>query len=89
MTTSHGRLRWRCRRGLKELDVFFEAFVANGLDDLPEALYPALERFLALQDQDILAALLGDESRIAERSGDEGVDICRRIRACLHTETGD
>ena len=48
------RARWRCRRGMKELDVLLERFVRRGLDRLDERELEALERLLAQPDQDIL-----------------------------------
>ena len=75
------RLRWRCRRGLKELDVLLEAFVGNGLDGYPAPKLPALERFLELQDQELLARLLAADaysSAIAEV--DEHIETARLIR---------
>ena len=83
MTVSRARLRWRCRRGLKELDVFFEAFVAQALDNLDEESLPALERILQMQDQDILAGLLGDDALIRTHAGHGAIGVAQAIRACL------
>ena len=48
------RVRWRCRRGTKELDVLLERFVQRALDRLDDDEIETLERLLALPDQDIL-----------------------------------
>ena len=48
------RVRWRCRRGMKELDVLLERFVRRGLNRLDEGELDALERLLEQPDQDIL-----------------------------------
>ena len=48
------RARWRCRRGMKELDVLLERFVRRGLDRLNEDELEVLERLLEQPDQDIL-----------------------------------
>ena len=48
------RVRWRCRRGMKELDVLLERFAHRGLNRLDEGELDALERLLEQPDQDIL-----------------------------------
>ena len=48
------RARWRCRRGMKELDVLLERFVRRALDRLDDGELEALEHLLAQPDQDIL-----------------------------------
>lgn len=54
-----GRLRWRSRRGLQELDTFFEAFFSGDLSVCDEATILALERLMDCQDLDLLDWLLG------------------------------
>ena len=48
------RARWRCRRGMKELDVLLERFAARGLGRIEDGDLDALERLLDAPDQDIL-----------------------------------
>ena len=48
------RARWRCRRGMKELDVLLERFAVRGLEQLDDNDLDALERLLEQPDQDIL-----------------------------------
>ncbi|MBF2761266.1 MAG: succinate dehydrogenase assembly factor 2 [Ectothiorhodospiraceae bacterium AqS1] len=72
------RLRWRCRRGMKELDAFFEPFVACALDDLAEDRRIALDALLDRPDQEILDWLLDDSDRVPAAL--EG--IIRSIRRC-------
>ena len=45
---------WRSRRGLLELDLVFERFWAGPGKELDEAGAQALERLLALPDNDLL-----------------------------------
>lgn len=45
-----GRLRWLCRRGMKELDVLLEAFVARRQAALERGEYPEMEDLLATED---------------------------------------
>ena len=52
------RARWRCRRGMKELDVLLERFAARALDRLDDAELDALERLLGEPDRDVHAWLV-------------------------------
>ena len=54
--TGSGRLRlltWKCRRGMKELDILLEKFLAGNRNALAEGQWPEFEALLALED-DIL-----------------------------------
>jgi antitoxin CptB len=53
------RLRWRCRRGLLELDVRMQGFAAARLESLTGPQCAILEAILAEADADILAWLDG------------------------------
>ena len=55
------RLRWRCRRGMKELDVLLERFARTHLASAPLVERRALEELLALPDPDLARYLLGAE----------------------------
>ena len=54
-----GRLRWQSRRGLLELDRFFEPFFSQDLSACDEAAITALERLMECQDLELLDWLLG------------------------------
>jgi len=47
------KLRWKSRRGMKELDVLFEAFFAGQAETLTAGGWPQLEELLA-QEDDVL-----------------------------------
>lgn len=47
------KLRWQSRRGMKELDVLFEAFLVNQAEALLEGDWPELEALLE-QEDDVL-----------------------------------
>ena len=47
------KLRWKSRRGMKELDVLFEAFFDQQAELLLAGGWPELEEFLA-QEDDVL-----------------------------------
>jgi antitoxin CptB len=53
------RLRWRCRRGMKELDVMLERFVGGGLALESAPARAAFEELLALPDPLLAGYLLG------------------------------
>ena len=56
---SDSTLRWRCRRGKKELDVLLGSFLDQHLSGLDPAQRAALERLLALEDDDLLDLIFG------------------------------
>jgi len=47
------KLRWQSRRGMKELDVLFEAFLAKQAGPLLDGAWPELESLLG-QEDDVL-----------------------------------
>lgn len=48
------RLRWRCRRGTREMDLILDRFLTAGADTLDEDTRRALDRLLDRSDRDIL-----------------------------------
>jgi hypothetical protein len=54
-----GRIRWRCRRGVKELDILMERFVTKRLPELPPDLLVEFVRLLDEPDPDLLAWITG------------------------------
>jgi len=56
-----GRLLWRCRRGMKELDVILERYARAGLAGASEAERGAFERLLGLPDPLLAGYFLGNE----------------------------
>lgn len=53
------RLRWLCRRGMKELDVLLERFYAREFDELDGDGRAAFRGLLELEDPDLYAVLVG------------------------------
>ncbi|OGT79567.1 MAG: hypothetical protein A3H91_15540 [Gammaproteobacteria bacterium RIFCSPLOWO2_02_FULL_61_13] len=53
------RLRWRCRRGIKELDVLMERFTQDDLPRLSPEQITALDRLLDEPDNDLLDWVIG------------------------------
>ena len=56
--TSKSKLLWRCRRGVKELDVLFTRFVENSYDGLSDVEKDAFDKLLDIEDPDILGFML-------------------------------
>jgi antitoxin CptB len=71
---SLSRLKWRCRRGLLENDLFLERFFRRHEETLTTTQAEALELLMALADNDLLDLLLarrepgGDLDRPAVRT---------------------
>jgi antitoxin CptB len=53
------RLKWRSRRGLLELDLVFERYWKHAEGGMEPAEAAALERLLALPDNDLLDLVMG------------------------------
>ena len=71
---SLGQLRWRCRRGMLELDLLLEAFLENAYEGLPDGDKRVFCRMLDYQDQLLLDWFMGrtvpaerEVTRIVER----------------------
>jgi len=61
MTADTGRLLWRCRRGMKELDVLLERFARQRLGSADAAECHTFARFLELPDPLLADYLLRSE----------------------------
>ena len=59
--TDAARLRWRCRRGMKELDALLEPFAVQHLHSLSPAEQTAFAGLLDEPDPHLAAWLLGGE----------------------------
>ena len=56
------RVRWRCRRGLHELDGVLESFLQSALATLDADDFARFERILDLPDPELVAYLLGSSA---------------------------
>ncbi len=73
-----GRLRWRMmRRGLLELDLVFERFLARDFEALDDVQRADLDRLLDFEDTDLWAVLSGRE----ECADPSLRDLVHRLRA--------
>jgi antitoxin CptB len=61
MTPELGRLRWRCRRGMKELDILLTRYVDERFSGASQQEQAAFLGLLEAQDPVIYAYCLGQE----------------------------
>jgi antitoxin CptB len=74
------KLRWRCRRGLLENDLFIERFFARHADALTEDHARGLEALMALPDNDLMDLLLARKEPEGELLRDDVVQVLRMMR---------
>ena len=77
------RIRWRCRRGMKELDVLMERFLQRGYAQLDDAERESFERLLDARDPDLYGWLTGRDLP-ADRAL---VSLVERMRPLIQYET--
>lgn len=71
------RLRWRCRRGMLELDLLLRGFLDREYPQLERAEQVCFARLLELPDQQLLEYLIR-QAPVREK---EFNDVIERIRA--------
>lgn len=71
------RLRWRCRRGMLELDALLQSFVEDGYRDLDPSERQAFSRLLGRQDLELFEWLAGREEPPADLRS-----VVERLRSC-------
>lgn len=76
------RLRWRCRRGMLELDLMLNAFLDHGLEALNETEREVFQRLLDYPDQTLLELLM---VRMVP-TDKESVHVIRKIRSSLQSQ---
>jgi len=74
------KLRWRCRRGLLENDLFIERFFARHADTLTTAQAGGVEALMDLADNDLLDLLLCRKEPEGELLRDDVVQVLRMMR---------
>ena len=75
------KLKWRCRRGLLENDLYIERFFARHGSALTVRQADALSRLMELDDNDLLGLLL----RRREPEGDINTSEVRQVLEMLRT----
>ncbi|MEA3108391.1 MAG: antitoxin CptB [Gammaproteobacteria bacterium] len=61
MSSEFGKLRWRCRRGMRELDVLLTRYVDEEYRTAAPEQQEAFRRLLEMQDPVMYAYFLGRE----------------------------
>ena len=75
-----GKLRWRCRRGLLENDLFVERFFERHGATLTAAQADGLTRLMDLADNDLLDLLLARKEPEGEQDVPEVHEVLRLMR---------
>ena len=75
-----GKLRWRCRRGLLENDLFLERFFERHGAALTDAQARGLESLMELPDNDLLDLLLARTEPQGDLLRDDVVQVLRLMR---------
>lgn len=70
------RLKWRCRRGMLELDLLLQGFLDDGYDELTYSQQHRFAQLLELPDQQLLDYLM-EQDTPKER---EDAELVIRIR---------
>lgn len=76
------RIRWLCRRGMKELDVLLERFMESAYDDLTVEEHSAFETLLGKEDPDLYDLLTNRIEPASKIQADiiERIGRCSRVR---------
>lgn len=53
-------MRWRCRRGMLELDIVLQRFIDNHYEQLDEHQLELFEMLLSLSDHDLWNIIIGN-----------------------------
>jgi antitoxin CptB len=78
---SLSKLRWRCRRGLLENDLFIERFFARHAATLTVREARGMTQLMDLSDHDLMDLLMGRNQPSGETDTPEAVDVLKMLRA--------
>ena len=76
-----GKLRWRCRRGLLENDLFLERFFARHGDRLTPQQGVVLEELMQLADNDLMDLLMRRQEPAGELDRPEMKQLVELLRS--------
>lgn len=74
---AHDKLKWKCRRGLLELDLVLERFMQRHANAMDDGELARLGELLELPDNDLWDIVSGRSELYAVRLG----DVVARLRA--------
>jgi len=60
--THHAKLKWHCRRGMRELDLLLEGFLVDRYETLSPVDRASFERLLDCRNEDLMAWLINGNS---------------------------
>lgn len=75
------KLRWRCRRGLLENDLFVERFFSRHESSLTQRQADGLLALMDLSDNDLLDLLLARQQPTGDLLDDATVEVLRLMQA--------
>jgi antitoxin CptB len=81
------RLRWRCRRGMLENDLFVERFFARHGDHVTQRQADGLAELMSLADNELLDLLLQRKPADAAMLGDAAVMVLTQMQGPLRAHT--
>lgn len=70
------RLRWKCRRGMLELDLILKAFLERSFNTLKKNEINAFELILELEDDELFGLLMGHSEALNQADQ----SLIKRIR---------
>jgi len=80
------KLRWRCRRGLLENDLFVERFFARSAGRITERQAAGMLALMDLADNDLLDLLLRRKEPEGELARDDVIEVLRLMRTPTDAE---
>ena len=83
---SLSRLKWRCRRGLLENDLFIERFFRRHEETITTRQAAGLERLMDLADNDLLDLLLRRKEPQGELARDDVIEVLSLMRTPIRDE---
>jgi antitoxin CptB len=66
MSTERSRLMWRCRRGIREMDIVLQAFLNESYDSLSDKDKDTFSQLLDEADLDILNWIMGKDTPVSD-----------------------
>ena len=80
-TAEFNKLKWRCRRGLLENDLFIERFFAHHEATLTVSQAQGLQSLMDLADPDLLDLLLARSQPVGELDNSDVHEVLTLMRA--------
>ena len=74
------KLRWRCRRGLLENDLFIDRFFTKYAGNLTQRQAQGLLALMDLSDNDLLDLFLARQQPGEDLSSDEVAEVLKQLR---------